>query len=205
MFHRLAMPLLLCVLLSLSAGGQDKPNASTPKGAAALFFQAMESGDIAAAKEMAVGNARQMAVLDALVPVVSGFKKLEAAAAKKWGEEGRKTLITGQDGPGSFDFKEQLKTAREEIVEDSATITPVNAKDAKRDTMKLKRIDGKWKLDLASIPTDGLENQATQKMLRTMAQIATSLAGEIDQDKYASATDAREALRRRMFDEESKK
>lgn len=202
MFHRLAVRLSLCAVLFVTgrAVAEEKVDATTPKGAALLFCQAMENGDVAAAKEMAVGPAKQLAVLDVLVPVVAGFKKLEAAAAKKWGEEGRKTLFA-EGGPGQYDFKERLKTATEEIVKDVATITPADAKNAKGDSMKLKRIGDKWKLDMTSIPTEGLDNPTIMKTLKAMAETATGLATEIEQGKYPSAEAARDALRQRMLDE----
>ena len=53
-------------------------------------------GDTTEAKSMATGSQKQLGILDTLVPVMSGFKQLENAAVKKWGEEGRKTLTEGQ-------------------------------------------------------------------------------------------------------------
>src|SRR5258706_9063886 len=151
MLRRLASLLALAALMLINQPtfADDKPDASTPKGAASAFFKAMETGDAAAARAMATGNDKQLAILDILVPVVHGFKQLEIAAVKKWGDEGRKTLSQGQ-GASSFDFTEQLKTAKEEITGETATITPANAGDDKKDPMKLKKVDGKWKLDMAS-------------------------------------------------------
>src|SRR5881275_1187797 len=126
MLRRVAASLAFCALMLLnrSALAEDKPaDPSTPKGAASAFFKAMETGDAAAARAMATGDEKQLAVLDDLVPVVHGFKQLEIAARKKWGDEGLKTLAQGQGGPGSFDLTEQLKTAREEITGETATIT----------------------------------------------------------------------------------
>jgi hypothetical protein len=177
-----------------------KADTSTPKAAASSFFKAMETGDTSAAKALASGSEKQLAVLDILVPVVSGFKQLEVAAVKKWGDEGRKTLTQGQGGAGTFDFNEKLKTAKEEVTGDVATITPVTDKpEDKKDPMKLKKVDGQWKLDMASIPADGLDDPNTTKMLKAMADIAKSTAAEIDQGKYPNAQAAKEAMGQKIL------
>jgi len=194
----------LCVALLVSAVrgaiADDKPDASTPKAAALLFSQAMDRGDVAAARSLATGAAKQLAVLDVLVPVAGGFKKLELAAKAKWGDEGRKTLFS-DEGPGRYDFAKRLETSTEEIAGDTATIRPADAKDAKRDTLKMKRVGGQWKVDMMSIPTEGLDNPTTMKTLKTMAETATTLASEIEQGKFASAAAARDALRQRMLED----
>jgi hypothetical protein len=201
MLRRLTPLLALAALILLNRPtlAEDKPDTSTPKGAASAFFKAMETGDAAAARAMATGNDKQLAILDVLVPVVHGFKQLEIAAVKKWGDEGRKTLTQGQGGASSFDFNEQIKTAKEEITGETATITPANAGDDKKDPMKLKKVDGKWKLDMASIPAEGIEDPTTTKMLKAMADIAKSTAAEIDQGKYESAAKAKEAMGQKIL------
>src|SRR4051812_30669648 len=105
MFRQLTAAIALCgmIVLSSNARADDAPDAASPKGVAAAFFKAMETGDAAAAKTMATGSDKQLSVLDVLVPMVQGFKQLENSAAKKWGEEGRKTLVEGQGAP-SFNY-----------------------------------------------------------------------------------------------------
>jgi hypothetical protein len=201
MFRRFTLLLALAglMLINRSTLAEDKPDPSTPKGAASAFFKAMETGDAAAARDMATGSEKQLAILDILVPVVHGFKQLEIAAVKKWGDEGRKTLTQGQGGGGSFDFNEQIKTAKEEITGETAIITPAQAGEDKKDPMKLKKVDGKWKLDMASIPAEGIEDPTTTKMLKAMADIAKSTAAEIDEGKYESAAKAKEAMGQKIL------
>jgi hypothetical protein len=205
MFRRLATLSVLCALIALgrpARAADDQPDPSSPKGVAAAFFKAMESGDAATARSLATGQEKQLAVIDLLVPVFHSFKELETAAVKKWGDEGRKTLSQGQGGgPGSPDFNEQLKTAKEEITGDTATITPANASANvdKKDQLKLKKVDGKWKLDMASLPSEGIDDPAATKMLSAVAEVAKSTATEIDQGKYASAKDAKEAMTKKLI------
>jgi len=130
--------------------------------------------------------------------MVQGFKQLENSAAKKWGEEGRKTLVEGQGAP-SFNYGEKLKTAKEEITGDSAVITPAEPKADDKEPMKLKKVAGKWKMDMTSIPTEGLDDPNTGKILKSMAEIAKATAAEIDAGKYADAKAAKEAMGQKIL------
>jgi len=182
---------LLCCRVALAADDD-------PKGVATAFFKAMETGDLPAAKALAVGNEKQLAVLDVLVPVFHSFKQLEAAAVKKWGEEGRKTLTEGPGG--GLNIAEKLKNAKVDVKGDAATITPVDTKpDDKNNEMKLKKVEGKWRLDMASIPAEGFDDPKALKMFKGMAEIAQTTAKEVDQGKYASANDAKQAMGQKIL------
>lgn len=200
----LAALLIACAFI-FTARAQEKPDPSTPKGAVLAFFKAMEKGDVAEAKTMATGNQKQLAILDTLVPFMSGFKQLEGAAVKKWGEEGKKILADGQGGGGTaFNIDEELKNAKVEEKGDAATIMPAEQKSTgpakpKKDPMNLKKIDGKWKVDLASIPAEGFDDPNTTRVLKSMGDIAKSTAAEIDTGKYATADDAKKAMSEKML------
>ena len=195
----IAVALGALIVLGRPVFADDAPDASTPKAAVASFFKAMENGDPAAAKTLASGSEKQLAILDVLVPVVHGFKQLEAAALKKWGEEGRKQLSQGP-GSSTFDVAEKLKTAKEEITGDTATIIPADPKpNETKEPMKLKKVDGKWKLDMASLQADEMSDPNTTKMLKSMADIAKATAAEIDQGKYPDAKSAKEAMGQKIL------
>src|SRR5438270_13413608 len=74
MLRKFTLPLALCALTVLCrpvlAADDD------PKGVVTAFFKAMETGDVAGAKSLAVGSDKQLAVLDVLVPVFHSFKQL---------------------------------------------------------------------------------------------------------------------------------
>ncbi|HEY7119994.1 MAG TPA: hypothetical protein VH475_25625 [Tepidisphaeraceae bacterium] len=198
--RRLLFALALCAMLCLTihtVAEDVKPDASTPKGAAKAFFKAMETGDAQAARSLASGSEKQLAMLDLLVPVVSSFKQLENAAVKKWGEEGRKQLAQGP-GAGGFDFEKELQAAKEDVSGDTATITSANTAQQK-EPMKLKKIDGKWKIDMSTLPSEGLDNPQAGKMLKAMSDAARSTATEIDQGKYESAAKAKEAMGQKIL------
>ena len=164
----------------------------SPKGAASAFFKAMESGDAKAARAVAVGSEKQLAMLDLLVPVFGEFKKLENAAVKKWGEEARKGL--SQDGQGGPDFDKQLKAATEKTDGDSATISPPD----NRDPIRLKKVDGRWKVDMGMLKVDEMDVADASKKWRLMSDAARSTAAEVEQGKYATPVDARKALEQKL-------
>jgi hypothetical protein len=196
MIRKLTLPVALCALALLCrpvlAADDD------PKGVVTAFFKAMETGDVAGAKALAVGSDKQLAVLDVLVPVFHGFKQLETAAVKKWGEEGRKTLTEGPGG--GLNVAEKLKNAKVDVKGDAATITPADAKpEDKNSEMKLKKVEGKWKLDMASIPAEGMDDPKALKMFKGMAEVAQQTAKEVDQGKYASANEAKQAMGQKIL------
>jgi len=201
MLRRLAPVLALCGALIAAPLSVRADDAADVKAAATGFFKAMETGNAAEAKAAASGSDKQLALLDTLVPVVSAFKQLENAAVKKWGEEGRKTLTQGQGGgPNPFNFEEELKKADVKVDGGNATIMAANAKpEEKKEPMKLKKVEGKWKMDMGSIPSEGLDDPNTTKMLKAMADVAKSTATEIDQGKYASANAAKEAMGQKIL------
>jgi hypothetical protein len=198
MIRRLTLAVALCASIALvRPTTAQEIKADSPKGAAQAFFKAMEVGDAKAAKAIATGSEKQLAMLDLLVPVVSGFKQLENAAVKKWGEEGRKALSQGQGG-GGFDFEKELKASTEQVTGETATITS-SKPEQQREPMKLKKIEGKWRVDMSSLPAEGLDNPQTSKMLQAMSDAAKATATEIDQGKYTTAQQAKEAMGQKIL------
>jgi hypothetical protein len=204
MARRFTLAVAFCALIVIGCPllADDAPDQTTPKAAAGSFFKAMENGDVASAKALASGTDKHLAILDVLVPMISSFKQLENSAFKKWGEEGRKAIRQDQ---GAFDFNEMLKTAKEEINGDSATIISADNKpENKKDPMKLKKIDGKWKVDMASIPAEQFEDPTSAKLMQSVAGIAKATAAEIDQGKYADAKTAKDAMGQKIIAEITK-
>jgi hypothetical protein len=197
MFRGAIAAVALCALILTTRPALAEDDASTPKGAAGLFFKAMEKGDVATAKTMVVGTDKQVAVLDVLVPFVSSLKQLEASALKKWGEEGRKAITAGPGGSGGMDFAGELKNAKEEVTGDAATIT--SGKDPKKDPMRLKKVDGKWKLDMGSLQAEKMDDPGARRTITAVSDLAKSTAKEIDDGKYASAEEAKQSMTAKLM------
>jgi hypothetical protein len=201
MARRFTLVIALLVVAVVAAPIVRAADTDTPKGTAQAFFKALEAGDSDKAKALATGDEKQMKMLDLLVPLVGNFKKMEQSAVKKWGDEGKK-ILQG-DGPGAnptFDMEAELKDAKIEEKGDTATITPTKKAEGKdNDPMKLKKVAGKWKIDMAAMPnSDGMDDPNAQKVLKGMGDIAKAMAGEIDQGKYKSVVEAKQAFQQKM-------
>jgi hypothetical protein len=212
MFRRFSRPLgvtatailTLVIAARVQVAGAAEPNASTPKGAAEAFFKALEAGDTAKAKSLATGDEKQMKLLDLLAPLVGNFKKMEQAAIKKWGDEGKKLLQNeGAPGPSAFDIEGQLKDAKVEEKGDTATITPTKKdKDADQpnEPTKLKKVGGSWKVDMGAIPnSEGMDDPNAQKVLKGMGDVAAQMASEIEQGKFKNVAEAKGAFEQKVM------
>ena len=199
MARRFTAVLALLALICCTTARAADPDPATPKGAAEGFFRALEAGDTAKAKAYAHGEEKHMQMLDLLVPLVGNFKKMETAAVKKWGEAGKKMLSDG-GGPGGFDVEGQLKDAKVEEKGDTATITPAKKEEGKNEPMKLRKVAGKWKVDMAAMPNaEGMDNPQAKKMLTGMGSIAKDMATEIEAGKYQTPEQAKEAFGQKML------
>ena len=65
--------------------------------------------------------------------------------------------------------------------------------------MNWDQVEGKWKLDMASIPAEGMDDPKALKMFKGMAEVAQQTAKEVDQGKYASANDAKQAMGQKIL------
>ena len=97
-----------------------------------------------------------------------------------------------------MDFEKQLKASAEKIEGDTATITSANP-EQQREPMKLKKVDGKWKVDMSSMKADNMDNPQTAKMLQVMSDAAKATATEVEQGKYTSAEEAKKAMGQKII------
>jgi hypothetical protein len=196
MFRRFAAAGALCAMMVLysPARAEDLPDTLTPRHAAATFYNALESGNLAGAKAVSAGTEKQLAILDSLVPFVHACKQLENAAYKKWGDQGRAQFTQSPHGPPHFDFTDRLKTDREEITGDTAALSPTDPQAADKTPIKLKKIAGQWKIDLSALQDEGMDDPKYVKTLKGLADAAATVAGEIDRGTYADAASAKAAL-----------
>ena len=110
------------------------------------------------------------------------------AGVAKFGPEGE-NLGMGKQA----DFTKQLENAKVEENGDVATITASDGKP-----LTLKKADGAWKVDFASMPS---MDQAMKilPMMAKMAGASNELADEITAGKYATAADAKKAYGQKMM------
>jgi hypothetical protein len=164
---------------------------SSPKAAAKSFVQALAAGDSAGARAAVIANPQQMQSVDLLAMMAGSMKKLTDAAVAKFGENGES--IAGQHARLEENLK-QIEEAQVQINGDAATLASADQKQP----VTLKKQDGQWKVDMASMPgTEQLAQAAGA--IRAMAKAATDTAGEINADQYKTVDAARDAFQKKMM------
>ena len=164
---------------------------STPKAAAMTFAWAMYVGDVEMARSAVIGDRQQIQAIEAVCALVVGFDKLTEAMKQKFGQ--------AEGGLGSkattFSPKlEQIERMEVHIAGDNATLGDLDSKQA----MRLIRVNGEWKVVMDSLPGRERSDEVAS-IAGAVAKIAGDLAQEINQNKYRSADDAREAFQAKMM------
>ena len=63
--------------------------------------------------------------------------------------------------------------------------------------MKLKKVDGNWKVDLSSLPKENMDQM--MKVIPSISKAFTELATEITAGKYKTAMEAKDAMGQKML------
>jgi hypothetical protein len=214
---RIALVALLLGSSFALAGPKD--DFSSPKAAVTSFFNAMKDADEAAAKNASVGTKEQQESLVMMMRTMVATRKLGEAAKAKFGEE-ETTRAFGPEimaGPERFD-KESANMAKadEKIDGNTAVLTlkpeePTSATSQPRTArpempMKLQKVDGKWKIDLATLeaapagqPQPSPDQQL--KMFDTIGKVLGQCSADIAAGKYKTALDARQGMSTAMMAE----
>lgn len=182
---------LVVVMAGLSAARGAEPDLSTPKAAALAFVQALANGDAAAAKAVATADDRGGQMVDAMAELVKAMKALKAAAVAKWPGEGQ-NIVEEDIGENLLrHFRDERAQAK--VEGETATF----GTEDETQPLKLRRLDGKWKVDLAAMG-DQQDIAEALPLIRAMAKAAPQVAADITAGKYKSVDDARAALDARM-------
>jgi hypothetical protein len=170
-----------------SGGGTDL---SSPKATMKTILDAMRRGDSATIQAASINGDPQ--VIDMMTKMGSGMSALRDAAVAKWGDAGKDIA-----GKGMPDFDKSLENADVKENGDTATVTPTDTKEP----ITLKKVSGDWKLDWSQakgLPSkDDVAKMAP--MTGAMADAAKQTADEIKAGKYATVTDAQNALQQKMM------
>ncbi len=183
-----------------------KDDFANPKAAAASFFNAMVAGDEAATKNATLGTKEQQDMIGPMIQMMQASRKLSDAAKAKFGEADVLAAFGPEVANGQENMNKEitkLMDADETIEGTTATLTPKAeaasqpaSQPASRPStpMKLQKIDGKWKVDLASMQAGGTPTPEQLKMYQTMAKNIEQTAVEIAAGKYKTAVDARQGM-----------
>jgi hypothetical protein len=182
---------LLVALCASAAFAADKPDLSSPKSAAMAFGTALVAGDSAGVKAATVGTEEEYKMVDAISMMVSSMKKLNDAADAKFGKD------NGISQPNAgMDITKEIETSEIKVDGDVATVDKKDKND-KNPPMKLKKIDGNWKVDLSSLPKENMDQM--MKVIPSISKAFTELATEITAGKYKTAMEAKDAMGQKML------
>ena len=137
---------------SLAAPGAESTtraglDLTTPKKAALAFAKALVAGDMETVKQTATGNPKEFSIVKSLGDMLQAMKRYEAAAVKKFGEEGK---MSKED---SKDLVMEVEAADEKIEGEKATLVN-KAVPNEKNPMALKKTGNEWKVDLGTLSND---------------------------------------------------
>lgn len=174
-----------------TAARAEAPDTSTPKKAAVAFANALTAGDMDAVHKLATGNDAQFALVKSLSDVIQGFKHLDAASTKKFGDAGKLPKEM------SMDIAADFASAEEKIDGDKATLV-LKSKPDDQFPPTLKKTGDSWIMDLSNMDKDPSAAEMT-KMLPTMTKGLETVAKNIDAGKYKTFAEAMADLQTQMM------
>jgi hypothetical protein len=187
---------MLCLVL---LAGADQPAAATdpasPKEAYKSLRAAIERADAEAVKRLLIIDNEQ----DPSQPLVTAYANL-LLAGKRLGEAARKKFPGTSDAfaLGTLPTEEAAKidAAAQSIEGDRATLK-LQGEDH---PVMLRRIDGNWKVVLSQEPAGATAAQRADQLalVQGLADAMNSCADDIAADRFASAEDAKNAVKERL-------
>lgn len=175
--------LAVATALLLYAGCKPRADYSTPKKAVRSFYVALVTDGAESAKA-GVADALQAEVMAELRTLVNKVLAAQEAAEAKFGQSGASVS-------GGLPSLDDIDQASEKIEGDTATLALRNQPKQ----LRLKRVDGQWKLDVFSVlgiaPKD---KESARRMLSAAAGAADHVAQQIKSGHYKTAGDASAAL-----------
>ena len=174
----------LCASLAVSANAA--PDLSTPKSAALAFANAVVAADGPGVRATASGTDEQFKLVDTIGTLVGSMKKLSDAATAKFGADNAISKSTKD-----MDLAAEVEGSEVKVEGDNATLIDPKKKDDAH-PMKLIKKEGKWLVDLNSLPKEGLDEMV--KMAPIMAKAATATVAEIKADKFKTAEEAQQGF-----------
>ena len=156
---------------------------STPRSAVKSFYVALVTGSTDSAKA-AITEPTQGDLVDEIKLLVEAVRSAQKEAVARFGD-------SGKDVSGDLPTLADVDEASETIEGDCAVLTVERSKRS----VKLKKVNGSWKVDVFSLlGIDAKNAEAVKRGLASGAQVARQIAQKIKEGQYASAQAANEAL-----------
>lgn len=189
----IALALFLAAVTGLASSSRaEGPDLSTPKKAGAAFARALMAGDMDAVKLTATGSDSEFAIVKSMGDMALAMKRYEAAAIKKFGDEGKMSKDDNKD------LAAEVEAADEKV--DGSTATLINKADPNdKNPMTLKKdANGNWKVDLSTLSKDPDSAKILDMSKATVKTIDAAIK-DVEAGKYKTAKDAKEAMGTAMF------
>lgn len=170
----------------------DKPAAASPRDAAAAFARAMRAGDVEAARAVSVGDDASTAAMVAFVEYAHAIHRLRTASEAKYGDPSAVVVSPGISADASI--LASAEQGRLDLNGDNATLVGPRP----REEVKLRRIDGGWKVDRSSFLLGG-EMLKSLPTLRLTASAYLETAREIEAGEHPTARQAKQSLDGRIL------
>ena len=182
---------------------QEKPDYSTPMGAANAFAQAVLAGDVAKAKAACTGDEKQMKIVEAMLASIGSIKQLESAINAKFGSE--QVKAAGKAPLSSEDMQDAVKRLGEgevKVTGDRALIRPQNRQGdlGAENPLPLRKVGSDWKVDLAEMQKQMQGGDAKQTQLsdaaveglQALASTVKGVTGDVNAGTYKTVAEAHE-------------
>ncbi|MDB5036870.1 MAG: hypothetical protein JWQ35_398 [Bacteriovoracaceae bacterium] len=172
--HFVATTIILSSFLRVHMLFAAEPDLSTPKNAVLSFYKAKDSGDTNTLKQILVsGDATKSNAMLADSSFAFQAQRLHSAIEKKFGKEEADRVM---DIEGARDLK-PVETGKESIQGDEATVTKNGEKEP---AFFLKKVDGKWKIDLSKISEFKIPTRDLEGLLAQRSYLARGLQLTVD-------------------------
>lgn len=194
----LAALILLCAMPEAGGAPATGPAASddfsTPRSAVRAFARAMLAHDLPALKSATTGGEdADFVLLDTWSALLKSTAALNAVAAERFGADGAVVLRF----PGVAGIASDSDIGDVKVDDDTATVAPKSTDPAKSPPLVLKKVAGRWKVDLARLP--GKQQMAGASVLfRAMGPLIDQMAHDVAAGRYADAQETRAAFAQAM-------
>ena len=179
-FNRIA---LSAVLLGGVAGALAESDFSTPAAAFRTYTQALFDCDEAALKSAAIVSEKHPKLLGGMVEYIKVERQFRAAAITAFPEAARELPDPAKESMKAIDNATVKIEGDTAVLVTSQSVEPV----------KLRKVNGEWKVDLASMYNDDSVNDLVV-FRGALTGVLSDMAADIEAGKYTSFVDVKTQL-----------
>jgi len=175
---------------------------TTPKGALKMLSRATQAGETGTLKGLFHATTpQQQKIVDSMIDRAEVFAKFRAALVSKFGEDAA-TKLTDTSAADEASAEARIEQAAVKVDNDKASVVMKSdvPGDPDPDPMQMVKVDGKWKLPMATM-TEGMDVAAVDSGLRRMKLISeavTQTTADVTSGKFQSPDEVNDAIRGKL-------